>query len=125
MLGHRTLSGSKHTMLHWRERKPFVIAGALILLGIGVVFWTLRPASITTYETSVPDTLPLQLSDADFWELIESFSEPNGYFRSDNLTSNELLFQHVIGDLVKRTRPLQTIGTTRTVAETDARNPND
>jgi len=104
VLGHRTLSGSKHTMLHWRERKPFVIAGALILLGIGVVFWTLQPASITTYETSVPDTLPLQLSDADFWELIESFSEPNGYFRSDNFLSNESGLQEVIPRVRERVK---------------------
>ena len=32
-------------------------------------------------------------------------SEPNGFFRSDNLTSNELLFQYVVPDLVRRTRP--------------------
>src|SRR5678815_5661915 len=49
--------------------------------------------------------LPPRLSDRDFWRLSVEWSEPNGYFRSDNLTSNELFFQHVIGDLVKRTRP--------------------
>jgi hypothetical protein len=91
-------------MLHWRERKPFVIAGALILLGIGVVSWTLRPASVTTYETAVPDKLPSQLSDADFWEMIESFSEPNGYFRSDNFLSNESGLQDVIPRVRERLR---------------------
>ncbi|HUK32521.1 MAG TPA: hypothetical protein VLV86_01345, partial [Vicinamibacterales bacterium] len=44
---------------------------------------------------SVPD----QLSDQQFWQLIEDFSEPNGYFRSDNLLSNENAFQHVVPTL--------------------------
>jgi hypothetical protein len=49
--------------------------------------------------------LPLRLSDRELWRLSTEWSEPNGYFRSENLTSNELLFQHVIPDLVARTRP--------------------
>ena len=49
--------------------------------------------------------LPLRLTDRDFWRLSTEWSEPNGYFRSENLTSNELLFQHVLTDLVARTRP--------------------
>src|SRR4051812_47993824 len=48
--------------------------------------------------------LPSRLTDQEFWSLVMEASEPNGYFRSDNLTSNELWFQHVIPDLVKRTR---------------------
>jgi len=47
--------------------------------------------------------LPARLTDAEFWAFFTGNSEPNGYFRSDNLTSNELLYQHVIGDLVART----------------------
>ena len=49
--------------------------------------------------------LPVRLADRDFWRLSTEWSEPNGYFRSENLTSNELLFQHVITDLVARTHP--------------------
>jgi hypothetical protein len=48
--------------------------------------------------------LPARLADREFWRLSAEWSEPNGYFRSDNLTSNELLFERVIADLVKRTR---------------------
>ena len=47
--------------------------------------------------------LPARLSDTEFWAFFAGNSEPNGFFRSDNLTSNEMLFQHVIGDLVART----------------------
>ena len=53
-------------------------------------------------------TLPERLSDQEFWALSQDSSEPGGYFRSadiTNLTSNELLFQHVIPDLVTRVKP--------------------
>lgn len=49
--------------------------------------------------------LPSRLSDQDFRQIVTDYSEPNGYFRSDTLTSNEVWFQHVIPDLVSRTRP--------------------
>ena len=38
---------------------------------------------------------------ATFWQLIEDFSEPNGYCRSDNLVSNEDTFQYVIPELTR------------------------
>jgi hypothetical protein len=42
------------------------------------------------------DKLPPRLSDQEFWRLVETFSEPDGYFQSDNLVSNERLFQQVV-----------------------------
>jgi hypothetical protein len=50
------------------------------------------------------DTLPARLDDQEFWRLTEEFSEPNGYFRSDNLLSNEVGFQYVIPELVQRAK---------------------
>jgi len=44
-------------------------------------------------------TVPEQLNDQQFWQIVEDFSEPNGYFRSDNLLSNENAFQHVVPTL--------------------------
>src|SRR5436190_22836536 len=61
-------------------------------------------ASLPRAVTLAAD-LPAQLADRDFWKMSTEWSEPNGFFRSDNLTSNELLFQHVLSDLVRRTRP--------------------
>ena len=49
--------------------------------------------------------LPARLSDAELWRMIEQFSEPGGYFRSDNLVSNEITFQYVIPDLKSATAP--------------------
>src|SRR4051812_47031123 len=43
--------------------------------------------------------LPDKLDDRAFWSLVTDFSEPGGYFRSDNLVSNETTFQHVIPTL--------------------------
>jgi hypothetical protein len=51
---------------------------------------------------AVADTLPDHLSDAAFWALSERLSEPDGYFRSDNLLSNELYFPEVLDDLIAR-----------------------
>ena len=41
-------------------------------------------------------TIPSRLSDKEIWQLNADFSEPGGYFRSDNLLSNETGFQAVI-----------------------------
>ena len=49
--------------------------------------------------------LPESLSSTAFWALSAELSEPNGYFQSDNLVSNEIQFQHVIPELVKSARP--------------------
>ena len=51
------------------------------------------------------DTLPIRLTDQEFWRMTEEFSEAGGYFRSDNLLSNEMWMQSVIPELVQRTKP--------------------
>jgi hypothetical protein len=48
--------------------------------------------------------LASSLSDQELWQLSVDASEPSGYFRSDNLTSNELQLQYVVPELVRRTR---------------------
>jgi len=70
----------------------FVLAPILNLVSVGS-----RPV----VPVSGP---PSRLDDREFWRLSSDASEPDGYFRSDNLTSNELLFQRVVPELVRRTR---------------------
>jgi len=48
--------------------------------------------------------IPERLSDSTFWRMVTEFSEPGGYFRSDNFVSNETSFQYVIPELVRSTR---------------------
>ena len=50
------------------------------------------------------DTLPVQLSDADYWKMISDFSEPNGYFQHEIITSNETSYQSVLPQLVRTAR---------------------
>ncbi|MGQ0538427.1 MAG: LIC_10091 family protein [Gemmatimonadaceae bacterium] len=62
-------------------------------------------ASVSTAPARVQraavTALPAQLSDSAFWNLVTESSESDGYFRSDNLVSNELTFQHVIPELLE------------------------
>ena len=49
--------------------------------------------------------LPERLANDEFWGLVESFSEPGGYFQSDNLVSNEHTFQYVVPSLENLAQP--------------------
>lgn len=49
--------------------------------------------------------LPARLTNQEFWQLSQSFSEPGGTFHSDNFVSNEGKFQTVIPDLLRRVKP--------------------
>ena len=51
------------------------------------------------------EALPQRLDDHTFWALVTEFSEPNGFFRSDNLVSNEMQFQYVIPGLQQSLSP--------------------
>jgi hypothetical protein len=50
----------------------------------------------TPADAAVAPVLPAALSDAEFWRLIEEFSEPGGYFQSENLVGNERPLQYVV-----------------------------
>jgi hypothetical protein len=49
--------------------------------------------------------LPDRLANDQFWGLVEAFSEPAGYFQSDNLVSNEHSFQYVVPALEPLAQP--------------------
>lgn len=63
--------------------------------------WSLAvaPAARSTGE------VPAKLSDAEFWKIVQDFSEDNGFFRSDNLLSNEIWFQTIVPNLVSALAP--------------------
>lgn len=76
------------------------LRAALLTLFVVLGSWTLANGLAASSAE-----LPSRLSSAEFWSLSESFSEPSGYFSSDNLVSNEDTFQHVIPELQKLIPP--------------------
>jgi hypothetical protein len=60
---------------------------------------------VTPTSRSLTEAIPQRLDDRTFWTLVTEFSEPNGFFRSDNLVSNEMVFQHVIPALQQNVLP--------------------
>lgn len=56
-------------------------------------------------SAAAAQSIPTRLSDSVFWKLVTEFSEPGGYFQSDNFVSNETTFQWVIPELQRTTKP--------------------
>jgi hypothetical protein len=79
--------------------RRLALAGLTLVLSFGA--WSVRSATVAGPAAN----LPARLSDRQFWTLVEQFSEPNGYFRSDNLVSNEDTFQFVIPELTGIVKP--------------------
>jgi hypothetical protein len=77
-----------------------------VIVAMAALLVVLAALCISPHEPPVPvlgvSTLPSKLSDGDFWQLVNTMSEPGGYFRSDNLLSNEDTFQFVIPTLERR-----------------------
>jgi hypothetical protein len=80
-------------------RRTLILAAALALLPALRVFPPALPAETPAAR------LPAQLSGQEFWRLSTELSEPDGYFGSDNLVSNELLMQRVIPELTRAVKP--------------------
>src|SRR5688572_9616099 len=49
-------------------------------------------------------SVPERVSDEAYWRMVSEFSEPGGFFRSDNFVSNEITFQWVLPELSKTTK---------------------
>jgi hypothetical protein len=72
------------------------------MIEVGIVVCAIVAALLAIPRAAT--TLPSRLSDHEFWQLSSDASEPDGYFRSDNLTSNETGFLRVVPELVTRTK---------------------
>jgi len=82
-----------------QRRRTFGLSISAIVLGVVIVL-LLAPQSRISRAP-----LPPRYSDAEFWRIVRDFSEPGGFFRSDNFVSNEVSFQQVIPELRKMTKP--------------------
>ena len=85
------------------RRTPVLIAAAALLVILGAL--CLSPRQPAPPRIAATSSLPDKISDKDFWQLVDTMSEPNGFFRSDNLLSNEDTFQYVIPVLERRLPP--------------------
>ena len=77
----------------------------LVLVGVVVAACLSSVSFVATVPLVAADSLPGKLTDQEFWKLVNDLSEPNGFFRSDNLLSNESTFQYVVPDLMRVARP--------------------
>jgi hypothetical protein len=71
----------------------------LVVTALVIIGFIAGAAGFVAAET------PAKLSDQEFWKLVSDFSEADGTFHSENLVSNELRFQVVIPDLLKKATP--------------------
>src|SRR6516165_2068777 len=60
--------------------------------------------ALLVFVSRAAETLPSQLTDAECWKMISDFSEPNGYFQYEIVTSNETSYQVVLPELIKNAR---------------------
>jgi hypothetical protein len=73
-------------------RARIVWAGPVLAVALAVL--ALRAGS-----PQATQPLPDRLSDQQFWQLSQDFSEPDGTFHSENLVSNEIRFQTIVPEL--------------------------
>jgi hypothetical protein len=88
-------------MVEVERRTILATCGTLVVCGVLLYLAAGSPSSSST----TADSLPIRLSDPEFWRMVSDFSEPGGYFRSDNFLSNEAGYQYVIPVLKKTVRP--------------------
>jgi len=75
------------------------------LAALSVALWALL-LCVTPTARPRSEALPQRLDDRTFWMLASEFSEASGTFRSDNLVSNETVFQYVIPTLQQTLGPV-------------------
>ena len=86
-----------------RRPRPFTSSLRAPLAALAVTVAALGPAACAPAAPSTratPAAAP-SIADSTFWRMVTDFSEPGGFFRSDNFVSNEVTVQHVIPDLVR------------------------
>jgi hypothetical protein len=74
-------------------------ARALLAAGLIIASCLAAPPAISWLRGA--ESLPDALTDQEFWKLSSESSEESGYFRSDNLLSNELGFPFIVTDLTR------------------------
>ncbi len=76
-----------------------------IWLAVGLILASCLATPQVVPGLSGAESLPDALSDREFWKISTEFSEPGGYFRSDNLLSNELNYPYILSELSRAVPP--------------------
>ena len=85
--------------LRWLQaRSTIVVVGLLVWSATALRAQTAAPVAPAATQSTV--AIPERLSDSTFWRMISEFSEPSGYFTSENFVSNETAWQQVIPPLL-------------------------
>jgi hypothetical protein len=80
--------------IFYRLTSARAAACLIVVLSFGAILFV-------PFGHSLASPVPSQLTDQQFWSLSRDSSEEDGFFRSDNLLSNETTFQYIIPDLQK------------------------
>ena len=80
------------------DRRRLRSAWAIV---IALLVWA-APAPVASKQRVA--SFPPALSDREFWSIVEEFSEPDGYFQSENLVGNERPLQQVVPALERMRR---------------------
>src|SRR5215470_10671287 len=85
------------------KRAQFVVSSRQLILATAFVVFCLVSLCrlVPSARAAGAAPAPAELSDRQFWSLSKDSSEEDGFFRSDNLLSNETSFQYIIPDLLK------------------------
>jgi len=76
------------------SRRSQVAASLMLIAMFGGV-------SLSLGSRVVAPSIPERIGDEAFWRMVTDYSEPGGFFRSDNFVSNEITFQWVLPELAK------------------------
>src|SRR5262245_39325393 len=71
---------------------------------LGVAATVTLLLALFVFTSRAAEGLLSQISDSEYWKLISEFSEPNGYFQYEIVTSNETSYQYVMPELMKTPR---------------------
>jgi len=67
------------------------------LLAVAIVI----ALGFSAFSVKAADTLPAQYTDAEFWKIVNDFSEPGGTFQYENFVSNEVSYMDILPDLTR------------------------
>ncbi|MEO7361529.1 MAG: hypothetical protein ABI120_14445 [Gemmatimonadaceae bacterium] len=92
---------------------PWRLAGRTVCVALASAAFNATIAQAQTTAPVAPATavsqpalvIPDRLADSTYWRMITEFSEPSGYFTSENFVSNETSWQMVIPPLLSAIKP--------------------